>query len=254
MKKIFSIKHNFLFLLFTLLLTLSFRFQKKLTIFLVGDSTMANKTIDDEPEKGWGQAFAEFFSDNLVVENHAQNGRSSKSFIQEGLWNKVIDRINPGDYVLIQFGHNDSKITDTSRYAEANSTFRKNLIKMVGDVFKMKGNPVLITPVNRRKFDESGTFIDQHGDYPKAVREIALEMNLPLIDLHDLSFQLLSKLGAEESKKIFLHVKSGMYKKYPDGKEDDTHFNEYGARVVAGLVVSSIKKQNLKLSDFFIDR
>lgn len=254
MRRFSALKFKLVFVLFTLIITLNFFLPEKVTIFLVGDSTMAIKTPDDEPEKGWGQVFVEFFNDRVNIENHARNGRSTKSFINEGLWKKVVDRIKPGDYVLIQFGHNDSKIADTSRYAEANTTYRNNLRKFVNDVRNKSGSPILITPVNRRKFVESGNFIDQHGDYPGVVREVALEMNVPLIDLHASSLKLFSKVGAEETKKIFLHVKPGIYKKYPDGKEDDTHFNGYGAMVIAGLVVDDIKNQNLQLSEFLIEK
>lgn len=170
--------------LFILTFTLGFHLPDKLTIILVGDSTMSNKLPGDEPEKGWGQLLPDFFTDQVIIENHARNGRSTKSFFNEGLWKKVLYRINPGDFVLIQFGHNDSKISDSTRYAEANTTYRNYMINYILETRNKGGIPVLITPVNRRKFDEHGNFVDQHGDYPKVVREVASELNVPLIDLH----------------------------------------------------------------------
>jgi len=236
------------------LFAMNFYLPEKVSIFLIGDSTMSNKLAGDEPEKGWGQLFPEYFNDQVLIENHAKNGRSTKSFINEGLWKKVLDRIKPGDFVLIQFGHNDSKASDSTRYAEANITYKNNLINYILETRNKGGIPVLITPVNRRKFDEHGNFVDQHGDYPKVVREVAAELNVHLIDLHESSLKLFSELGADESKKLFLYVKPGFYTKYPDGKEDDTHFNEYGARIVAELVVEEIKKMNTHLSDFLIEK
>lgn len=235
-----------------LLFLLNFTLSQNPTLFLVGDSTMSDKLPEDEPEKGWGQMLPLFFNSNIKIENHAKNGRSTKSFIEQGLWNNVLTRVKSGDYVLIQFGHNDSKISDTSRYAEANSTFKTNLIRYVTEIRAKNGIPVLLTPVNRRKFDQSGNFVDQHGDYPLVIRAVAEEYDVPLIDLHEKSLKLFSGLGSEETKKIFLHVQPGLYSKFPEGKEDNTHFNEYGAKLIASLVVGGIRSLNLDLKNYLL--
>ena len=130
--------------------------ERKATIFLIGDSTMANKPTDDNPERGWGQLFPEYFTSDIDIQNHAVNGRSTKSFIKEGRWDTVMGRIQPGDFILIQFGHNDSKADDSNRTAPAHTLYKENLIRFVTDVRSKGATPVLITPVMRRKFDSSG--------------------------------------------------------------------------------------------------
>lgn len=229
-------------------ISLNFITDSRPTIFLIGDSTMADKPVDDNPEHGWGQVFPEFFNDQVIIENHARNGRSTKSFISDGLWQKVYDKIRPGDYVFIQFGHNDSKISDTNRYAEAHTLYKKNLIKFITEARLKSAYPVLLTPVNRRKFDSDGKFIDQHGDYPGVVREVANELKVPVIDVHAKSLKLFSELGAEATKKLFLHIPPKTYKALSEGKEDNTHFTREGAEQVAKMVVEGIKEINLPIA------
>jgi lysophospholipase L1-like esterase len=212
------------------------------TIHLIGDSTMADKPLDDNPERGWGQLFPLYFTPDIEIINYARNGRSTKSFIDQGLWDKVLKNLKPGDYVLIQFGHNDAKISDTTRYAEAHTAYRANLKRYVQETRSKGANPVLITPVNRRKFSDAGEFIDQHGDYPMVVRELARELNVPLLDLHARSLELFSTLGPEKSEALFLRADSGVYKFYPNGKSDNTHFNRTGAIQVAELVIAELHR------------
>ncbi|MDP4190534.1 MAG: GDSL-type esterase/lipase family protein [Bacteroidota bacterium] len=225
-----------------------------MTIFLIGDSTLADKPLDDNPERGWGQLFRGFLKSDILLENHAVNGRSSKSFIHQGLWANVLSKLNNGDYVFIQFGHNDSKISDTSRYAEAHTSFKKNLIKFVNESRSKGAVPVLITPVNRRKFDKEGNFVDQHADYPNVVREVSKEFNVPLIDLHAKSLNLFRKMGPEETKKLFLHIPPSTYKACPKGKEDNSHFSREGAIKIAELVIEGIKELKLPISKMLKDR
>lgn len=216
--------------------------SEKITIYLIGDSTCADKPLDDNPERGWGQVFPNFFTSNVIIENHAVNGRSTKSFRTEGRWQKILDQLKPGNYVFIQFGHNDSKINDTTRYAEAHSDYKKNLIRYVEETRSKGSIPVLLTPVNRRKFDANGKFVDQHADYPVVVREVAAELNVPLIDVHKSSLELFSKLGEENTKKFFLmSVKPNVFKALPNGKDDNTHFTREGAIEVAKLVADGMK-------------
>lgn len=225
--------------------------QDKIQVFLIGDSTMANKAPGDAPETGWGMVFQDYFEANkITVQNHAMNGRSSKSFITEGRWTNVLKDIKSGDWVFIQFGHNDSKDKDTSRYAAANTDYRKNVIRFVNETRAKGGNAVLVTPVMRRRFDEKGKFFDTHGDYPPAVKAVAKELNVPLIDLHAKSGEVITKHGVEDSKALFMHLEGGFYSKFPKGIVDDTHFSRYGADLMASLVAESIQEQKLDLSKY----
>ena len=232
------------------LLALNFFQQTEVRIFLIGDSTMADKPLADNPERGWGQMFPMFFTDQVQIENYAKNGRSTKSFIDEGRWKTVYDKLQKGDYVFIQFGHNDEKKYDTTRYTEPHTSYRANLLKFVDESRQKGAIPILITPVARRKFDKDNKLVPTHGEYPEVVRELAKEQNVPLIDLEKKSDKLFSKLGPEGTKKIFLWVKPGEYKTLPDGKEDNTHFQPDGAIRIAKLVVDGIKELNLPLISY----
>lgn len=225
--------------------------KNKITVYLIGDSTCADKPVDDNPEHGWGQLFQNFFSPEVYVENHAKNGRSTKSFRDQGLWQDVLKKLKPGDYVFIQFGHNDQKISDTSRYAEAHTAYKQNLIKYVEETRAKGAFPVLLTPVNRRKFDAEGKFVDQHGDYPVVVREVAAEMNVPLIDVHKKSLDLFSKLGEQGTKELFMNgVPPNTFKSFPKGNGDNTHFTLKGAEIVSSMVADGIRELNLPLAKF----
>jgi rhamnogalacturonyl hydrolase YesR/lysophospholipase L1-like esterase len=219
-------------------------------VFLVGDSTMADKPPTGNPERGWGQAFPLFFREAVRVENHARNGRSTKSILREGRWDTVCARLRPGDYVLIQFGHNDSKKDDTTRFADAHTDYKTNLMQFVSDARSRGAYPVLITPVARRRFDSSGTFYDAHGDYPAAVRELGTAIRVPVIDLNASSGELLARLGKTASEDLFLRIPPGVYTPFPKGRGDDTHFRWQGAFAMAGLVVDGIKAANLPLAGF----
>lgn len=239
-----TIKPAFVVILVIGLTLLIFAAANKPTLHLIGDSTMADKPLDDNPERGWGQLFPLFFTQEIDIVNYARNGRSTKSFIEQGLWNNVLNNLKPGDYVMIHFGHNDAKISDTTRYAEAHTAYRTNLIKFIQEARSKGASPILITPVNRRKFSDSGEFIDQHGDYPMVVRELSKAMNVPLLDLHARSLELFSTLGPGKSENLFLRADSGIYKFYPNGKSDNTHFNRTGAIQVARLVISELQRIN----------
>ena len=237
-------------ILIAALLLLNFFQQSKIRVFLIGDSTMADKPLADNPERGWGQMFPMFFNDQVEIENFAKNGRSTKSFIDEGRWKTVYDKLHQGDYVFIQFGHNDEKEYDSTRYAAPHTTYKVNLLKFISES-RMKGAvPVLITPVARRKFDDNNKLIETHGDYPEVVREVAKEQNVPLIDLEKSSEKLFSELGPEGTKKIFLWVPPGEYKSLPKGKEDDTHFQQDGAIKIAKLVIEGMKELDLPLNEY----
>ena len=218
-------------------------------IFLVGDSTMADKPLIDNPEHGWGQMFPLFLSQKTAVFNHAKNGRSTRSFLYEGRWDAVLNQLRTGDVVMIQFGHNDAKKEDTSRFADARTDYRANLIRMVRDAKAKGAVPVLLTPVNRRKYDKTGTFIDQHGEYPDVVREVAKAENVALIDLHRSSLELFRMLGPDGSKPYFLtSVVPDRYHALPNGKDDNTHFTRYGAVRIAALVAKEFRTLGLPAS------
>jgi DNA sulfur modification protein DndE len=221
--------------------------DKKATIFLIGDSTCANKPLDNNPERGWGQLLPNFFTNDVEIQNHAVNGRSTKSFINEHRWDTVMSRLKAGDFVMIQFGHNDEKSEDSTRSAPAHTLYKENLIRFINDVRSKAATPVLITPVMRRSFDAQGKFVDSHGDYPAVVKEVGAQMKVDVIDLHKSSEALILKEGAENSKRFFLHIPAGHFKTQKGVREDNTHFSEYGAASMASLVCESIKEQNLPL-------
>ncbi len=229
--------------------------EHELTIFLIGDSTMANKpgTPDENPERGWGQLLHTYFNDQVVIENHAVNGRSSKSFRSEGRWDKVLQALHPGDHVFIQFGHNDQKDKDPSRYTNPWSTYRRNLERYVEETRAKGAVPVLLSSIVRRKFNEHGTLIDTHGAYPFVARAVSEKMQVPFIDMQLFTEDYVNEIGMEQSKEIYLWVKPGAYEKLPDGKEDDTHLSLLGATEYAGMVATEIKRQALPLARFLKD-
>lgn len=224
--------------------------EPKVRIFMIGDSTMANKNPYDAPETGWGQVFGEYFTDAVEIHNHALNGRSTKSFRNEGHWAKVYSQLQKGDYVFIQFGHNDQKIADSTRYADPQVAYSANLKRYIEETRSKGAIPVILTPMTRRKFDEEGKFVDQHGDYPKVVKEVAKELAVQLIDMHKLSLGLIETLGVEASKDLFMNIKPGIFGKFPNGLEDNTHLTPYGARKMASLVAEDLMTQSLPLRNW----
>lgn len=217
-------------------------------VYLAGDSTMALKEKKAYPETGWGLPFSFFFNSAVKVNNHAMNGRSTKSFINEGRWDKVLDSLKEGDYVLIQFGHNDEVPTKKTYTPE--SEFTANLKKFIAQARQKKAYPVLITPVARRKFDINGKVEDTHKVYAQLVRMVAKETKASLIDLAEKSMDLLQAMGPNESKYLFNHLQKDQHPNYPEGKTDDTHFNELGARYMAELVLKEIKQLQLPLANY----
>lgn len=224
--------------------------SSKPVIYMAGDSTMANKPIDDNPERGWGQLLPEFFNNEISIQNHAMNGRSTRSFIYEGRWDSLVNKLKKGDFVVIQFGHNDGSIQKVERYCTP-IEYKYNLTRFIKDLRKKGAKPILCTSIQRRKFDGNGIFQDTNGDYPKYVRELAAQFNVPLVDMQKKSEIVILAHGVEGSKKIFLHIKPVVYKTLPDGREDNTHFSEYGARLMAGLFCEGLKEMNHELVKYF---
>jgi lysophospholipase L1-like esterase len=221
--------------------------KSKITIYLVGDSTIANKEIRAYPETGWGMPFTNFFDSSVVIDNRAKNGRSTKSFIGEGLWQPIVANLKKGDYVLIQFGHNDEVKTKATYTTE--EEFKSNLKKYCTDTKSKGAYPVLITPVARRKFDSTGRIQGTHDVYSGLVRDVAKEYDIPLIDLDKKSQELLQNFGVENSKLLFNHLEVGEHPNYPNGKIDDTHFSELGARRMAELVLANIRNLKPELAE-----
>lgn len=222
--------------------------KKNIKVYLIGDSTMSIKETKAYPETGWGMPFAYFFDSTVVVDNRAKNGRSTRTFLSENRWQPVVDALQPNDYVFIQFGHNDESKEKTDRYTTPED-FKINLTKFVNETKAKKANPILITAVARRKFDSTNHIVDGHGVYTQIVRELAKELNVPMIDLQKSSTLLLEKMGVENSKLLFLQLDKEEHPNYPEGKTDNTHFNELGARKIAELVLAEIKQLNLELAN-----
>ncbi|MEV3856517.1 rhamnogalacturonan acetylesterase [Streptomyces sp. NPDC050095] len=201
------------------------------TLFIAGDSTAAQKYVDAKPETGWGMALPFFLSSRVEVANHAVNGRSSKSFVDEGRLDAILAAIRPGDLLLIQFAHNDEKSADPARYTEPWSTYQEYL-KLYVDGARAKGaRPVLATSVERRKFDAAGNAVPTHGDYPAAMRALARQEGVALLDIQALSLALWQKLGVEETK---------VYFNWTATEQDNTHANPPGAIAVARLVAGEL--------------
>jgi lysophospholipase L1-like esterase len=218
-------------------------------VYLAGDSTMATKLSEKRPETGWGEALQQYFdSSAVIVDNRARNGRSTRTFIEEGLWQAIADSLKPGDYVFIQFGHNDQSQDKPDRYTSP-ADYRRNLIRFVADVRAKKANPVLLTPVRRRRFNAKGELCDTHREYPDIVRDVAREKNVPLIDMHRSSAALLAVFGAEPSRQLFLQLKPNENANYPAGVEDNTHFSPLGAALMAHLAVDGIRQAQLGLAE-----
>lgn len=236
----------------SILLLNVFAFAQKtpVTVYLAGDSTMAAKLSEKRPETGWGEMLGKHFEEGKVrIDNRAANGRSTKTFISENRWQGIVDALKKGDYVFIQFGHNDSAKDKGERYTPPED-YRKNLIRFIEEVRAKNAHPVLLTPVMRRRFDKEGKFYDTHGEYPDIVRAVAGEYKIPLIDMHLKSQTVIKNYGVEESRKLFLQLKAGENPNYPNGVEDNTHFSSLGAEEMAKLAVAGIEEQKIGLRKY----
>ena len=229
--------------------------QDKIVLRLMGDSTMADKDLSYEnPERGWGQRLKSHVDTNVVVANYAQNGRSTKSVQTLGIWDEVKKDLKAGEYLFIQFGHNDSKESDTTRYAAPFGAYQDNLRIFIDHALKVGAKPVLFTPVSRRWFDDNGNLKENcHGDYPEAVMQVAREYGLPLIDANRITQDWLMGLGDEPSRQYYMWIEKGVNPKHPDGKVDNTHTNVAGARKIVGLLLPEIVKVIPELASHVVE-
>nr|WP_311768687.1 rhamnogalacturonan acetylesterase [Paenibacillus sp. JGP012] len=219
--------------------------NQTMTVFLAGDSTVTDQPESGYPYCGWGQLLPAQFKHDVAVDNHAVSGRSSRSFIHEGRLDAIMQRIKPDDFLFIQFGHNDEK-PDPERGTEPFTTYKQYLKKYIDAAREANARPVLITPVHRRYFADDGTLTDTHGDYIIAMRELAEAEHVPLIDLAERSRRLFEQAGEEGSKDDFMWVLPGEYINFPTGVEDNTHFQERGARRLAQQVAEAIRELRLQ--------
>lgn len=209
-------------------------------VFLAGDSTMAPQPTA-LPGRGWGMALGDRFREDVVVRNHARSGRSSRTFADEGHWSRLLAEVSAGDFVLIQFAHNDQKRQDPKRHTDPATSFRDHLRRFVRDVRERGAVPLLATPVCRRKFDADGRLQDTHGAYPAAVRAVAREEGVALLDLERATAAWLQAEGEVPSRRFFLWLEPGAHPRVPEGRRDDTHFSAAGAAAVAGLAAAEIR-------------
>ncbi len=214
------------------------------TIFLCGNSTVVDQ--EEEPWASWGQMIPRFFDDQVCFANYAESGESANTFIAAKRLKKILTQMKPGDYIFIEFGHNDQKQKGPG--IGAYYSFMMNLKTFIDEAQSRGAYPVLVTPTQRRSFDENGKIKDTHLDYPDAMRWLAVKENIPLIDLHAMTRILYESLGVEDSKKAFVHYPAGSFPNQTSDLADNTHFNPYGAYQIAKCVIEGIKEADLPIT------
>lgn len=210
-------------------------------VFLIGGSTMAT-FAPDFPKPGWGQSFPRFFADPSMVRNHASSGRSSKLFIDEGRWAKVLGEMEAGDYLIIHFGTNDSKKSDPTKFVEPRGGFRVNLERFVREARGKGAHPILATSLARRAWDEKGAFVDDGSEYVVVTREVAAALDVPLLEMRLRSMELEKSLGPEGSIRLHAYLEPGAHKDFPKGLKDNTHYSPYGSERIAALVAQELRR------------
>jgi len=227
--------------------------NKKIRVYLIGDSTMCPYEPSRAPLTGWGMPFSYFFDSTVEVINKAKGGRSTRTFIGENRWQPIADSLQEGDYVLIQFGHNDEAKEEKykDRYTSI-PDYKKNLTMFIEQARAKKAIPVLITPVSRMKFDSAGNAKETHIEYTAAVYEVAKERQVAVIDLDGKSRELLQQLGPKFAKYLYMQLDPMEHPNWPEGQKDNTHFTEFGARKLAEIVLAGIRGLNLELADHIV--
>lgn len=232
--------------------------KKKITIYMAGDSTMTiqdlsrpvkdsiSGQITDEPFpiRGWGQMLPNLFNSNVVIENFAKSGLSTLTFISNGWWQKIMEKVQPNDFVVFGFGHNDEFKTTYPRYTTPEE-YEANLRRFIGDVREKGAIPILCTPVARRSF-VNGKLVDTHGAYSAAVRKIAKDEKVLFVDMQKKTDKLIMEYGDRESMKLYTYLDPGVNKNFPKGKKDDTHFSKLGATLAANAFIQGLRELKVK--------
>ncbi len=213
------------------------------TIFLCGDSTVVDQ--DNEPWASWGQMITRFFDAGVSFANYAESGECANTFIAAGRLKKALTQMKAGDYIFMEFSHNDQKQRGPGKGAFY--SFMTSLKIFIDEAHARGAHPVLVTPTQRRSFDEKGKIRDTHADFPDAIRWLAAKENIPLIDLHQMTRTLYEAMGVEPSKKAFVHYPAGSYPNQTRPMADNTHFNPYGAYQIAKCIIEGIKKIDLPI-------
>jgi lysophospholipase L1-like esterase len=219
------------------------------TIFLAGNSTVTDQ--ENEPWASWGQMFPNFLNPEIVVANYAESGETLLAFKREKRLQKILSQMKSGDYLFMEFAHNDQK--PGGNHLDAMTTYKDELKYYISEARKKGGKPVLVTSTNRRRFDENEKIINTLEEFPEAMRQLAAELNVPLIDLNAMSKALYEALGPEQSKKAFVHYPANTYPGQDKPLADDTHFNPYGAYELAKCVTEGIRKKIPELAKYICD-
>lgn len=219
-------------------------------LHLVGDSTMADKINLAYPERGWGQLLPQFMLPELSIINHAANGRSTLRFLNEGRWQLLVTELKTGDYVLIQFGHNDQKQDDPNRYAAFDGLYQELLSRFIREIRQKKAQPLLATPICRRSFNDKGELENTLLLYADAMKKVAAKEQVPLFDLNQQSCDALKSFGVTASQPYFIQVPAGLYQQFPAGKTDNTHLSPQGASWIAQLFIRDLKAQQHPLAAY----
>ncbi len=222
------------------------REHRPITIYLAGDSTVANCPPHETPMAGWGQWFQSFFTDDVNIQNHAKGGASTNTFIDEGRLKTILELIQPNDYLFIQFGHNDQKPFGTDPF----TSYQAYLTEYVKGARGRRAIPILITSVHRKTFDHQGQLVNTLGDYPISMMQLSETLGVPLINLWEKTARLYQSFGPEASKQLFTWLSANEHPNYPEGIQDNTHFCEHGAREVGKLVIEGIMELQLPIVRF----
>lgn len=211
-------------------------------LIFLGDSLMHENKEDTYPQTGWPQGLVPYLKDGVTIADFAQNGRSTKSFLNEGIFEEALKVAEPGDICFISFGHNDEKIEDPKRYTDPDTSFERNLCYMANEMCSKGVKVILLSPVSRLKYDESGKLLRTHGSYPEAMAEISKKTKRSFIDLEKLTYEDLLSHTREENEKHYMILKKGEFENYPDGKEDHTHLRREGAEWICSLLLPELRK------------